>query len=58
MAVIGRNIRDTVLKARRFVEEKAIAARVIQMQYRNISSDAADRIIEIILGMKNRIVKV
>ena len=58
MAVIGRSIRDTVAKAKRFVEEKAMAARVIQMQYRNISSDAADRIIDIILGMKNRIAKV
>ena len=57
MAVIGRSIRDTAAKAKRFVEEKAMAARVIQMQYRNISSDAADMIIDIILGMKNRIAK-
>lgn len=48
MAVIGNGIRDTIRKAKRFAEEKAMAARVIQMQYRNISSDAAEKIIEII----------
>ncbi len=57
MAVIGRNIRDTVAKARRFVEESAVAARVIQMQYRNIYSDAADKIIDIILWLKTKIAK-
>lgn len=49
MAVIGNGVRDTIKKARRFVEEKAVAARVIQMQYRNIYSDAADKMIEIII---------
>ena len=49
MAVIGQSIRDTIGKARRFVEEKAMAARVIQMQYRNIYADAAETIIDLIL---------
>jgi len=49
MAVIGSSIRDTISKAKRFVEEKAMAARVVQMQYRNIYSDAADKIIDIII---------
>lgn len=49
MAVIGNGVRDTINKARRFVEEKAVAARMIQMQYRNTYSDAADKIIEIII---------
>ncbi len=49
MAVSGNSIRDTIQKAKRFVEEKAMAARMIQMQYRNIYSDAADKIIDIII---------
>ena len=48
MAVIANSIRDAADKAKRFIEEKAMAARVIQMQYRNICSDAADRILDII----------
>lgn len=52
MAVIGKSIRDTIRKAQRFVEEKAMAARVIQMQYRNIYADAAEKIIDIILGKR------
>ena len=52
MAVIGRNICDTVKKAKCFAEQKAMAARVIQMQYRNICADSADKIIEIIMKMR------
>ncbi len=48
MAVIADSIRDAADKAKRFIEEKAMAARVIQMQYRNICSNAADRIVDII----------
>lgn len=56
MAVVGNNIKDTINKARRFVEEKAVAARMIQMQYRNVCSDAADKIIDIILNTKKQLV--
>ncbi len=49
MAVMGSSIRDTVSKAIRFVEEQAMAARMIQMQYRNVYADAADKIIEILV---------
>ena len=54
MAVIGRNICDTVKKAKCFAEQKAMAARVIQMQYRNICADSADKMIEIIMKMRAR----
>lgn len=54
MAVIGNGVRDTISKARRFAEEKAVAARMVQMQYRNIYSDAADKIIDIIIKAQKR----
>ena len=55
MAVIGRNICDTIKKAKCFAEQKAMAARVIQMQYRNICSDSADKMIEIIMKLRQRL---
>lgn len=52
MSLKGNSVSDAIEKAKRLVNEKAVAARMIQRQYMNTKSDAAENIIKTLLRKK------